>query len=487
MTAKMLLEQYMAERHALGFVSKTDEGCIRRFLRDYKEPEDGKIVFSKEYVLEHIGTGLNQKANTVLRDVSAINGFLNFVIRKGFTAYKIPPKSMPKEVRNFRAYIFTDTEIEKMLDSADHFPVCTQNPVKKYQIPVMFRMLFNCGLRTSELLNLRVCDVDFTEKVLAIRDTKFHKSRLVPFTDAVAIPLANYLELFPPASNEAILFASCCSRSKGEQYGASWIHTQFRTLLRMSEIPYGGPDLRVIAIQADVERIRYRKPPPALVGYLTKEELSIFLAQPNCKKRTGFRNMVFLVLMYDTAARCQEMLDLRIQDLVLHRTSPCVYFTGKGNKTRVVPILPKTAEHLRSYLKKFHPAENRKRDDYVFYAYGGPQRPMSPDTVAAFVKKYGESARHVCTSIPERVHPHMLRHTRAMHLYQDGVPLAMVSEFLGHAQIETTKIYAHADTEMKRKAIQQAANKLNDTIPDALWNTDDEEMMLKLRGKQQYK
>ena len=67
------------------------------------------------------------------------------------------------------------------------------------------------------------------------------------------------------------------------------------------------------------------------------------------------------------------------------------------------------------------------------------------------------------------------------------IPLAMVSEFLGHAQIETTKIYAHADTEMKRKAIQQAANKLNDTIPDALWNTDDEEMMLKLRGKQQYK
>ena len=79
---------------------------------------------------------------------------------------------MPKVARNFRAYIFTDTEIEKMLDSADHFPVCMQNPVKKYQIPVMFRMLFNCGLRTAELLNLRVCDVDFTEKVLAIRDTE---------------------------------------------------------------------------------------------------------------------------------------------------------------------------------------------------------------------------------------------------------------------------------------------------------------------------
>lgn len=88
--------------------------------------------------------------------------------------------------------------------------------------------------------------------------------------------------------------------------------TQLQRLAAIrSFVRYGGiVDLRVIAIQADVERIRYRKPPPALVGYLTKEELSIFLAQPNCKKRTGFRNMVFLVLMYDTAARCQEMLDL---------------------------------------------------------------------------------------------------------------------------------------------------------------------------------
>ena len=124
--------------------------------------------------------------------------------------------------------------------------------------------------------------------------------------------------------------------------------TQLQRLAAIrSFVRYGGIiDLRVISIQADVEKIRYRKPAPALVGYLTKEGLSAFLSQPNCQKRTGFRNMVFLVLMYDTAARCQEMLDLRIQDLVLHRTSPCVYLTGKGNKTRVVPILPKTAEHL---------------------------------------------------------------------------------------------------------------------------------------------
>ena len=163
MTSKMLLEQYMAERHALGFSLKTDEGCIRRFLQDFAEPDDGEISFTKEYVLDHIGNRRNLQTNTILRDVSAINGFLDFVIRKGYTAYKIPPKSLPKENRNFRAYIFTDDEIERMLTAADHVPFTEQNPARKYQIPVMFRILFNCGLRTSELLKLRMCDVNLKE------------------------------------------------------------------------------------------------------------------------------------------------------------------------------------------------------------------------------------------------------------------------------------------------------------------------------------
>lgn len=69
MTSKMLLEQYMAERHALGFGLKTDEGCIRRFLRDFAEPDDGVLSFTKEYVLNHIGNRLNVQTNTILRDV----------------------------------------------------------------------------------------------------------------------------------------------------------------------------------------------------------------------------------------------------------------------------------------------------------------------------------------------------------------------------------------------------------------------------------
>lgn len=148
MTSKILLEQYMAERHALGFSLKTDEGCIRRFLRDFAEPDDGVISFTKEYVLNHIGNRLNVQTNTILRDVSAINGFLDFVIRKGYTAYKIPPKSLPKENRNFRAYIFTDDEIEQMLIAADHTPFAEQNPARKHQVLLssVSYSIVGCGL-----------------------------------------------------------------------------------------------------------------------------------------------------------------------------------------------------------------------------------------------------------------------------------------------------------------------------------------------------
>lgn len=196
-----------------------------------------------------------------------------------------------------------------------------------------------------------------------------------------------------------------------EKRGCSKRTQQQRLTAIRSFVRYGGIlDVCTVAVQADVEKIKLRKPPQKLVHWLNKEELAAFLSQPDSAKRTGLRDMVFLILMYDTAARCQEMVDLKIQDLILDQTSPCVYLTGKGSKTRIVPLLPKTAEHLHSYLNKFHPEHSRKQTDYVFYTYGGPQKRMSEDTVAAFVKKYGISARQGCPSIPDRVHPHMLRH-----------------------------------------------------------------------------
>ena len=97
------------------------------------------------------------------------------------------------------------------------------------------------GLRTSELLKLRMCDVDLKENVFTILDTKFHKNRLVPFSDSISEALTQYLERFPSESPDSLIFPSSSPRGNGARYGNSWLQTQFRQLLRMAGIPYNGP------------------------------------------------------------------------------------------------------------------------------------------------------------------------------------------------------------------------------------------------------
>lgn len=146
--------------------------------------------------------------------------------------------------------------------------------------------------------------------------------------------------------------------------------------------------------------------------------------------------------------------------------------------------MQKTVQHYHSYLAQFHPEETRSGDNLLFYTtIHGKTGQMSPDNVAYFMKSYGEKAKAECSGIPNRVHPHQLRHTRAIHLYRGGMPLALLSEFLGHANISTTQIYAYADTEMKRKAIQKACPLNNEPINNEtpIWENNDD-MLRKLYG-----
>ena len=131
---------------------------------------------------------------------------------------------------------------------------------------------------------------------------------------------------------------------------------------------------------------------------------------------------------------------------------------------------------------KAHPTEQRQSDDYLFFTtHHGCKNRMSTDAVNLFMKKYGETARRACPEVPERVHPHQLRHSRAMHLYRAGMPLVLLSEFLGHADVNTTRIYAWADTEMKRQAIQKVSKATAEDSIEPIW-ANDEEMIKRLYG-----
>lgn len=134
-----------------------------------------------------------------------------------------------------------------------------------------------------------------------------------------------------------------------------------------------------------------------------------------------------------------------------------VYIPSTGNKFRITPISDELLSKFKKYCSYYHKSGNY--EDYLFYTKRkGNCVQMSCDAAQALVKEYGIMAQESIPTLP-RIHPHLFRHTRAMHLYMAGMPLELVSQWLGHSQMETSLIYARATTDMKRKAIDKIAEK----------------------------
>lgn len=150
------------------------------------------------------------------------------------------------------------------------------------------------------------------------------------------------------------------------------------------------------------------------------------------------------------------MLDMHPADIVTNCGAPYVVIRGKGKKIRTVPIMDETVQHFRSYCRRFGIDTYDKSAPLFYTMIHGEKCRMSDDNVARFIGKYADMARKSCAEVPKHVTPHMWRHSRAIHLYRKGVPLPLISEWLGHSNMETTLIYAYADTEMKRTAIEKA-------------------------------
>lgn len=259
---------------------------------------------------------------------------------------------------------------------------------------------------------------------------------------------------------------------------------QQRLSILRSFFKYAGEnDCTRVALEQEIRKIPLGRKKKKMVEFLSENALKVLLEQPNSNRLNGQRDRLFMSLMYDTAGRVSEILDIKICDLKIDTKHPVVYLHGKGDKVRSVPLMPKTIEHCKGYMRVFHPNVLSTSTDYLFFTKSHDQHHrMTPAAVGKFMRKYGEWGREVCPEMPDRVHPHQLRHTRAIHLYRDGVPLVLVGEYLGHADPITTKVYAYADSEMKRKALEKVDahhGKQSDEI--AVW-TDDEDMILNLSG-----
>jgi len=195
------------------------------------------------------------------------------------------------------------------------------------------------------------------------------------------------------------------------------------------------------------------------IEYLERAEIEALLSSIDRATVAGRRDYALFALMFNTGARVQEVLNLRRCDVRVD--APCqVRLHGKGNKLRLCPIWPATARLLRELMGESRSVEPNPADALVFTNRLGRQ--MTRFGVRYLLRKYVAAAsRSVSTLGEKRIHPHCVRHSTAIALLKAGVDFATISQWLGHASLNTTMRYARADLDLKRQALSQV-------FPDAL-------------------
>jgi site-specific recombinase XerD len=186
-----------------------------------------------------------------------------------------------------------------------------------------------------------------------------------------------------------------------------------------------------------------------MMGYLEVDEVSAVLRSIDRSTWAGRRDHALLQLLYNTGARVQEICDLTVEALRLE-APPLATITGKGRKTRQVPLWPETKQILHRYLVE-NDLLSRAPARIFANARGAP---LGRFGVRYIIHKYVRKAIEVCPKLAKKtVGPHTFRHTTAMHLLQSGVDLTVIRAWLGHVDIATTHAYVEIDMEMKRKAL----------------------------------
>jgi site-specific recombinase XerD len=188
--------------------------------------------------------------------------------------------------------------------------------------------------------------------------------------------------------------------------------------------------------------------------YLSVDALKLLLSVPDGNTESGRRDRTLLALLYDSGARVQELCDLAVSDIRLEPPGT-IRLTGKGSKTRIVPLMPPMVTLLRHYMAERGFSDPAKGTAPFFTNRGGEK--LTRKGVSYILKKYHRRAKLSHPELyPETISPHCLRHSKSMHLLQSGVNLIYIRDILGHTDIKTTEIYARIDGEMKRKALEKA-------------------------------
>ena len=212
--------------------------------------------------------------------------------------------------------------------------------------------------------------------------------------------------------------------------------------------------------------IPFKKLKKNQIKYLSENETRMLLSMPDATTKKGRRDQTLLSLLYDSGARVQELADLRVGDLRLDFPVQ-VKLTGKGRKTRSVPVMDKTVSLLHQYLKEQRLDNPSCYERLLFF--NSQNKRLTRQGITYILKKYADAC-----GIRE-ISPHRLRSTKAMHLTEADVNPIFIRDFLGHTDLKITEIYSKTSIKMKRAALEKMNSGNHDVVPEKAgdWTEDD--------------
>ncbi|MDD4593002.1 MAG: site-specific integrase [Parabacteroides sp.] len=217
----------------------------------------------------------------------------------------------------------------------------------------------------------------------------------------------------------------------------------------------------------DISAIKAKKASAKAVSFLSVEQMAKLINWPDINTPIGFRHRLILTLLYDSGCRVQELCDLTIGDVFLSENST-IRLHGKGNKFRTIVISDETATLLKKYIERYLP--NALKDhSLISNRYN---QKIHRDGIAYIINKYATEIRREDSSFPEKIHCHMFRHSKAMHMLEAGINIVYIRDFLGHEDISTTMIYIKTDNRLKNEAISKLSPKVTNEIDFSDWNKD---------------
>jgi site-specific recombinase XerD len=233
----------------------------------------------------------------------------------------------------------------------------------------------------------------------------------------------------------------CCPRTRNTRLAAI---RSFYRYAALQHPEHAATIERVLAIPL-------KRHDRTLMTWLTAPELDALLAAPDRRTWTGRRDHAMILVAAQTGLRASELTGTMIADVALGAGAHIVTL-GKGRRERVTPLTDTTAKTLTLWLKE----RGGNRSDPLFPTRTGGA--MTRDALARRLTKYQAAAAPRCQSLrAKNITPHVLRHTAAMRLLHAGIDTSVIALWLGHAEIQTTQVYLHADLAIKEQALAKAA------------------------------